>query len=85
MIYVKGTVKEVCDSHSAIAHCSEWNLTLKYIDHFGNQAYLERGIDSVHKTYHRLKIYYTPEDAYVVLGGHRIYLSEFLRTGVHAV
>lgn len=85
MICVKGTVKEICDSHSAIAHCSEWNLTLKYIDHFGNQVYLEQGTDPSSKTYHRLKIYYTPEDAYVVLGGHRIYLSEFLRTGVHTV
>lgn len=67
-----------------IAYYSGFNgLEIKGIEYgINDYVFLVSGAWGGKKRTHRLKVYYTSEDAYIKLHGYRVPLDECIRTGV---
>lgn len=75
-------IKDICLTHDTIAYyAGDTNFEVKHIDYIQNQLYMTEG-HGVNQSYHKLKIYFTPENSYVMLNGKRLYLSDFMRSNL---
>ena len=74
------TKKEYCIGRPIIACSSCFGGLVKFIFYgIDDYAYLVTGIWNGKKSYHRLKIYYGMNSAYIRLFGRRCPLSAFIR------
>ena len=77
------TKKEICISNPTFAYFSGFNgLEIKYIEYgINDYLYCVSGAWYTPKYYHKLKIHYSKDDAYIRLHGYRCFFHDFIRIG----
>jgi len=78
---MKTTKKQVCSNNKAFAYYSGLGgLEIHYIDYgIDDYVYCVSGAWSGNKSYHKLKVYYSNDCAYIKLNGYKIPLNECIR------